>query len=177
MMRETYARLPYPSSVELEWLFKIGVPADAMAEPWPIKSTRVRFFNGGTFDFDREGHQAIILLAEDLGEPIDLIAWQPKSGAVASWRGSAFCLGDTEHIFNPASWFGDTALRIHRTPLDWLKASRDGIAIVRPEFAYAYLRHVPRVSCPDEVHLKQVKRWVQAPSPVVKFLVEERLAA
>ena len=54
MMREIHARLPYPSSVELEWLFKIGVPADAMAEPWPIKSTRVRFFNGGTFDFDRE---------------------------------------------------------------------------------------------------------------------------
>ena len=41
MMRETYARLPYPSSVELEWLFKIGVPADAMAEPMFQKITLV----------------------------------------------------------------------------------------------------------------------------------------
>ena len=65
-MRAAFAGLPYPSSIELEWLFKIGVPADAMAEPWPIKSAKVRFFNGGTFDFDREGHQAIIFLAEDL---------------------------------------------------------------------------------------------------------------
>jgi hypothetical protein len=173
MMEAVYSGLPYPTSAELESLFKRGVPADAMAEPWPIKSAKVRFLNGGTFDFDREGQAAIIFLAEDYGEVIDLIAWQQKGGAVASWRGAAFCLGDTEHIFNPATYFADDALRIHRTPLDWLKASRDGICIVRSALAYAYLRGVSRVSCADEVYLQQVKRWVQAPKPTVKFLVEE----
>jgi hypothetical protein len=172
-MRATYSGLPYPTSAEIERLFKSGVPADAMAEPWPIKSAQVRFFNGGSFDFDREGRAAIIFLAEDRGEVIDLIAWQQKSGAVASWRGAAFCLGDTEHIFNPATYFADDALRIHRTPLDWLKASREGICIVRSALAYSYLRMAPRVSCADEVYLQQVKRWVQAPKPTVKFLVEE----
>jgi hypothetical protein len=172
-MDVTYSGLPYPTSAEIERLFKSGVPAGAMTELWPIKSAKVRFFDGGTFDFDREGHPAIIFLAEDCGEVIDLIAWQQKSAAVASWRGAAFCLGDTEHIFNPATYFADDALRIHRTPLDWLKASRDGICIVRPALAYAYLRGVLRVSCADEVYLQQVKRWVQAPKPTVKFLVEE----
>ena len=172
-MRATYSGLPYPTSAEIERLFKSGVPADAMAEPWPIKSAQVRFFNGGSFDFDREGRAAIIFLAEDCGEVIDLIAWQQKSGAVASWRGAAFCLGDTEHIFNPATYFADYALRIHRTPLDWLKASREGICIVRSALAYSYLRMAPRVSSADEVYLQQVKRWVQAPKPTVKFLVEE----
>ena len=165
--------LPYPTSAQLEFLFKNGVIADAMAEPWPIKSAKVRFFNGGSFDFDREGHAAIILLAEDCGEVIDLIAWQQKSGAVASWRGAAFCLGDTEHIFNPATYFADDALRIHRTPLDWLKARRDGICIVQPDRAYPYLHAVQRVSCADEVYLQRVKRWTRAPAPTVKFLVEE----
>ena len=144
-----------------------------MAGPWSIKSAKIRFFNGGSFDFDRGGHAAIIFLAEDCGEVIDLIAWQQKSGAVASWRGAAFCLGDTEHIFNPATYFADDALRIHRTPLDWLKASREGICIVQPARAYSYLRGVSRVSCADEVYLQEAKRWTRAPAPTVKFLVEE----
>ena len=172
-MQAVYSGLPYPTSAEIGRLFKSGVPADAMAEPWPIKSGKVHFFNGGSFDFDREGRAAIIFLAEDCGEVIDLIAWQQKSGAVASWRGAAFCLGDTEHIFNPATYFADDALRIHRTPLDWLKANRDGICIVQPARAYAYLRDVSRVSCADEVYLQQVKRWTRAPAPTVRLLVEE----
>src|SRR5215208_7116286 len=104
-MDTTYSLLPYPTSAELEWLFATGVPVNAMAEPWPIKSARVRFLKNATFDFDREGHRAIILLAEDLGKAIDLIAWRAPSSGIASWRGAAFCLGDLDNVFNPATYF------------------------------------------------------------------------
>jgi hypothetical protein len=170
-MDTTYSRLPYPTSAELEWLFASGVPVDAMAEPWPIKSAKVRFSNSGSFDFDREGHQAIIFLAEDLGKAIDLIAWRPPSGGIASWRGAAFCLGDTEHIFSPATYFADGALRIHQTPLDWLKAERDGVVIVQTQWTYAYLRDA-RLSFADRAFAQKVKRWREPPAPRGELFIE-----
>lgn len=171
-MDATFASLPYPTSVELEWLFRHGIPANAMAEPWPIKSASVQFLNGGTFDFARDGRQAIVFLAVDHGETVDLIAWQPKSGAVASWRATAFCLGDQDQCFNPASWFADSGLRVHADPLEWLKHDRDGIVIVRREFAYAYLRYVPRLVFADVEHAERIQRWCRPPKPKTQFNID-----
>ena len=99
------------------------------------------------FDLDHEGERALIFRAEDRGEVIDLVAWQPRTSAVASWRGQAFCLGDMESIFNPATYFAADALRVHATPLDWLMADRDGIVIVRPDLVPAYLASCQRIRC------------------------------
>jgi hypothetical protein len=168
----TFAALPYPNSLQLEWLFKMGVPPDAMAEPWPLKSARVRFENGGGFAFDRDGQHAIILLAEDHGDTIDLVAWQPKSGGVASWRRAAFCLGDVSDCFNPGTWFAGSGLRVHADPLDWLRYDREGIVILRREFAYAYLRRVPRLQFDTIEFAERVKQWMRAPKPLTEFLID-----
>ncbi len=77
---------------------------------------------------------------------------------VASWRGQAFCLGDIDDIFNPATYFAGDALRIHATPLDWLHADREGIVIVRPELAPAYLADCRRIRCSSKAHALQVEK-------------------
>jgi hypothetical protein len=155
-----------------------GVDEAAMVAPWPIGGATVRFFDGGTFDVAPDGERALTFRAIDCGEPIDLIAWQPRTGQVASWCKAAFALGQ-EAIYNPATYFAGSSLRVHKTPLQWLLADRDGILIVRPELTYAYLRNVRRVSFADTAYAQQVDKWLEPPRPSVQLFLEvrEELAA
>jgi hypothetical protein len=161
--------------VELLWLLDQGVSHKAL---WPISGATVRL-DGATFNLDHKGERALTFRAEDRGEVFDLIAWQPRTGAVATWRGQAFCLGDVDDIFNPASYFGGDALRVHATPLDWLLADREGIVIVRPALAPAYLADCQRIRCSNQALARQLEKWLQPRKPSVEILVEveERAAA
>jgi hypothetical protein len=134
----------FPSNDELRWLLRQGISDAAL---WPISGATVRL-DGSTFALDPDGERALIFRAEDCGEVIDLIAWQPRTDKLASWRGIAFCLGDVDDIFNSATYFAGGALRVHETPLQWLRAERDGIMILRPDLAHAYLAD-RRIVCPD----------------------------
>ena len=165
----------FPNDDELYWLLDQGVSEDAL---WPISGATV-LFDGPTFDIDAEGQRALTFCAEDRGEVIDLIAWQPRTGALASWRGQAFCLGDIDHIINPATYFAGDALRVHATPLDWLLADRDGIVIVRSDLVPAYLGNCQRIRCSNQAHARQVEKWLKPRKPMVDILVEveERAAA
>jgi hypothetical protein len=165
----------FPNDEELLWLFAQGVSDKAL---WPISGATVRF-DGARFALDHEGERALIFRAEDRGEIIDLIAWQPRTGTVASWRGQAFCLGDMDDIFNPATYFAGDALRVHATPLDWLLADRDGIVIVRLDLAPACLANCQRIRCSSQTHARQVEKWLKPRKPAVEILVEleERAAA
>jgi hypothetical protein len=161
-------KLPWdiPTDREIAWLLDNGVSEAAMLEPTPLRAANVVFLGGNTFDFDSDGTRAFIFK-----EPNDLVAWNPKRDALAAWGCSAFALGE-DAIWNPASYFMGDALRVHRTPLDWLKADRDGIVIVKPELTYGYLRNVRRLSFADPVYAQQVKQWLQPPKPAVEILVE-----
>jgi hypothetical protein len=121
----------------------------------------------------------LIFRAEDCDEVIDLIAWQPQIGALASWRGQAFCLGDVDDAFNPATYFAGGVMRVHKTPLQWLLAGRDGIVIVRKDFAHAYLANCQRLAFSEARFAHTVARWLQPPKPMVEIFlaVEERAAA
>jgi hypothetical protein len=165
----------FPNDDELLWLLDQGVSGNAL---WPISGATVRF-DGATFDLDHEGERALPFRAEDGGTAIDLIAWQPRTNKLASWRGQAFCLGDVDDIFNTATYFDGDALRVHTTPLDWLLADRDGIVIVRPDLAPAYLANCQRIRCSNQAHARQVEKWLQPHKPTVEILVEvaERAAA
>ena len=138
---------------------------------WPLGGGHVRF-EGSRFVIHPSGQPVVTFRAEDRGEIIDLIAWAPTMSKVGSWHGAAFCLGDADQFFNPATCFGGSTLRVHRTPLEWLKAQRDGIVIVQPRLAYAYLRNVPRLSFADRLHAQRVKRWLQPPKPKTEILIE-----
>jgi hypothetical protein len=118
----------------------------------------------------------LIFRAEDCDEVIDLIAWQPRTGQLASWRGQAFCLGDVDDAFNPAIYFASGVLRLHKTPLQWLLAGRDGIVIVRKDLAHAYLATCQRVAVSEARFAHTVARWLQPPKPTVEIFlaVEEQ---
>ena len=159
--------LGYPGEDQIRWLFAQGVPDTAILEPEPIRAGKVRFLDRLTFDFDSDGERALIFRHDH-----DLIAWQPKRELLASWRGVAFAINE-DAIWNPASWFAESALRIHRTPLQWLQANRDGIVIVQPRLACAMLHHVPRLAFADTAHARQIRLAMQPPKLCCEFLVEQ----
>jgi len=162
-----------------EWLTSHGVSPSAIIEPWPIRSARVQFDGLHGFDFATESEQALVFKAEDRREQIDFIAWERRTGNLASWYGNAFCLGDVDDIFNPATYFAGDALRLHETSLDWLRADRDGIVILCPELVPAYLANCQRVRCSNVSYARKVEKWLQPHKPKVEILVEveERGAA
>jgi hypothetical protein len=145
---------------------------DALIRPWPIGATTVRF-DGPTFEPDPNGVRALTFTVIDRRRVIDIAAWQPRSGMLASWRGQAFCLGDLDDIFNPATYFAGGALRIHRTPLEWLKAGREGVVILRPELCNAYLAYRQRLLVPDEQFANKVWRWLQPLKPTAEVLIDK----
>jgi hypothetical protein len=168
----THREWGLPDDSAIRWLLEQGIADTTLTEPYPIGAARVLFHDGGTFDVDAGGQRALTFRATDCGEPVDLVAWQPRTGHLASWRGAAFCLGDVDQCFNPATWFDGDGLRLHRDPLDWLRAGRDGIVILKPKLCWAHLRNVPRVICADIEHGEAVKRWIKPPRPQTKILIE-----
>ena len=167
----------FPSDDELRWLLHQGISDTAL---WPISGATVCFdLKHGTFELDPAGERTLIFPAEDCDDVIDLIAWQPRTGQLASWRGQAFCLGDVDDVFNPATYFDGDALRVHETPLQWLQAEREGIVILRPDLAHAYLANCQRLACSDTASARQVERWLQPPKPTAEIFVavEEKAAA
>ena len=156
--------LDYPNERECRWLIGQGI------DPTDIKAANVTV-TGGTFDFADDGERVLIFT-----EPHDLVAWQPKRGALASWRGVAFALNE-DAAFNPASWFAGSALAVHQSPLDWLLADGDGICIVKPALTYAMLRHVPRLVFSDLAYARKVRAWMQTPKVRCEFLIDAEARA
>jgi hypothetical protein len=176
-MKATFDGLPFPRDREILWLDDaIGDP-DAMSFPWPLRGASVRWSDDPNgFDFDTEGDRAIIFRAEDRGEVVDLIAWSPLTGKIASWYGAAVCLGDLDQIFNPATYaFGD-GLEIHSGPLAWLKNNRSGIVVLKPGL-YQSLAHRPRLVVDNPQWGRKVERSIQPPKPTVRILVKVSVAA
>ncbi len=172
--------LSIPSDNVVRWLIEQGISDAAMTSPWPPKEARVTFGDSHTFDFDDSGEPALIFRATDHGETIDLVAWQARSGRLASWRGVAFAIGDLDDVFNPATYFGGDSLLVHETPLQWLQAEREGIVILRQDLAHAFLADRQRIVCSNAAHARQIERWLEPPKPKVEILVEvsaERAAA
>jgi hypothetical protein len=167
-----------PEQRELDWLRSQGV-SDAALDDLPHIGAAFVEFDGHLFEEVEDGQRALTFVIHGHGEFIDFAAWQPRTGQLATWRSAGFAIGQ-EAICNPATYFAGGALRIHRSPLEWLKADRDGIVIADHKQTYAMLRHVPRLSFADAMLARQVRAWLQPPKPRVEFLVEvpaERAAA
>jgi hypothetical protein len=168
-------RVPAPNLAELRWLRGQGVSRSAILCPWPIGAANVKF-DGDAFALDPNGERVLTFLVEDDGEVIDIAAWQPQTGQLASWLGVAFAF-DQETIFNPATYFAGGALRVHETPLQWLQAEREGIVIVRPDLAHAYLANCQRLAFSEVRFAQIVKAWLQPSKPTVEIFVAVEAAA
>lgn len=165
----------YPDGKALMWFKSQGVVIDSMATPYPVIVAKVAFSNANTFSFDVDGVDAYIFQAEDRGEVIDLVAWRPPA-TLATLRGVAFCVGDADDILNPATYSDDGALRVHPTALEWLKAEREGIVIVQPRYAFAYLSQARCIECADTEHAAQLDRWLRPPKRTAKIVCRKEAA-
>jgi hypothetical protein len=152
----------HPTEAETSWLVRQGISLEALLKPWPIGATNVDVSRGAFVPMEN-GERVLTFVCFDRGFPIDVVAWQPRTGKLALYSGLAFCLGDVDDIFNPATSFDGHCLHIHATPLEWLQSGRDGIVIVKPKLARAYLGHLPSVFCPKPDHARKVRRWVRVP--------------
>jgi hypothetical protein len=160
----------HPNELQTQWLTSKGVDFEALLKPWPIGATRVRF-EDGYFIPDEAGERVITIVCFDSGVPIDIVAWQPKTDQLATYLGRAVFLGDEDDCFNPATWFGDDDLIVHTSPMDWLRANREGVVVIDQTHAGEILRRVQSVRCSDDEMAATVHRWLSPAEPSTKIFV------
>ena len=96
----------------------------------------------------------------DDAQPIDMVAWhmaQPSRWWLR--RGAGVLLGEIE--VEHAVTYGEP-LRVHRTPLGWLRAAGEGVVILDWGAAWFYLRDL-RLAAEDHDHPAELQRRLQPP--------------
>lgn len=170
--------LPVVYTIMMQWLVTKGVHPLTIGsgQKTPIKFAHGRCAADGWFDPEPSGPACFAFLVEDGAGVIDLAFWDPRSGATATLQQYGFALGE-EQIDNPGTYSFDACLKIHADPLDWLRASRDGIVVLDWSRAFDRLRYCPRIAVPPCL-LDMFQRAMKPQQmPEVFVLAEDRSAA
>jgi len=119
-------------------------------------------FSDNSFEFtrhvdDESSSSAYIIGVLGFGGLIDLAAWEPASFHIASWLGRAFAISE-QQIEAPHL----EPLPVWRSPLEWLRAGRRGIVILRPEIAWLRLADVP-ILAENVEHGVELRRLLTSP--------------
>ena len=159
------------------WLLRQGAPSSALVYPESPRRARVVFDADQPFfdfadDVGGERVDALIFLPRnDLGNPCDLTAWTSTRLKLASWFGAAALLG-ADDILAPRLTI-EGALQVHRTPLGWLRAGRDGVVIIDPRRATVELRDFGPLADEDQAHglelqqlLRRMEPKIYVPEPI-----------
>jgi hypothetical protein len=113
-----------------------------------------------------EAIPAVVFAAPDeLGQRIDLAAWEPETGRLALWLGRISMLGQD----NLYGWRLGAPLMVHETPLEWLQAGREGVFVIDPQRASLLLGMVEPlgVKRPEFGREPQAALTIRAPRIVV----------
>lgn len=106
-----------------------------------------------------------------LGEIVDLVAWHPAYPERWALRvGAASWLGCIE-----PQYMDPEPVCIRRSPLAWLRAGCDGLAILSrdPADAYRLLTGCARLVAEDRTHATELRRLVRQPWPLPGIAVAE----
>ncbi|ANY78465.1 hypothetical protein BB934_09670 [Microvirga ossetica] len=155
---------------DVEAFVRSGVAPDTLAGPVPVRAGYVVFDALG-FEFDHHtnteaGVRAyLFLILDHQGVARDVVAWAPKRKLLATWLGRAWALGEecafstrlTEH----------RALPVWRSPINWLRAGRKGVCLVRPEAAAHYLCDAGPFLAEDAAHGAEIKQLLTRPAPCI----------
>ncbi len=76
--------------------------------------------------------------------------WQPTTGEIMVDDRRIFALGE-DLIDDPSATALDQWLHIFATPLDWLRAARRGIVVLRWDLAFDMLRDVDRIALSEQL--------------------------
>ena len=173
-----YDRLPKIGWPAYDNLIRRGVPSSALAYDIPARAEVLFFPDRPLFDFaadigDEGAVAALMFLALDqLGEPIDLVAWSPKPHRLAAWYGAAL-LG-SEQIWGPRL-ANEGALAVYEDPFDWLRADRRGVVIIDPTTAAPLLHEAGHLVAPSVDAGKRLLCLVTPPTPRISVLLAASL--
>ena len=168
--------LGVPDTAAIEWLCRNGATISAVASPWAVRVALVRFELSGRYvPAGGLGDFAFVLPIVSGGEIIDVAAWCPASGRVATRLGLGAMLGQDELDVEGAGSTG-AALRVWRDPLGWLRAGRRGLVVVDKDQSARLLAGLT-LRAEDDAHARTLRRLLRLPSPVILSTFAERAAA
>jgi hypothetical protein len=145
-----------------------------------VRRARVQFLARGRFIPAWDPHAvadetvpALVIPALDDGELVDLVAWHPKTGRLASLdRRAGWLAGPAPEPDAPLVVFAD--------PLPWLAACRAGVVVVHENLARPFLLAQPAIQAADVGHgekLQAMLTKVRLPRIVVPTSSIDRAAA
>ncbi|WP_162560585.1 hypothetical protein [Methylobacterium durans] len=112
------------------------------------------------------GERALLILVIGFGgQPVDIAAWDPGSGRLATWLDKAWALGQDMQFrlrCQPAE-----PLPIRRDALSWLKADRHGLVLIRSRLATEHLRGAGPLLAEDVAHGRALKKELASPTPTI----------
>lgn len=130
--------------------------------------------DGSTFVFDDEGESALTFPVRNrLGELQDVVAWQPKTGRVATLLNCAGMIG-ADQLNAPR--LGD-GLQVCEMPMGWLQAGRQGVVILDPKQALPQLLDVGPLLAANFEHGGRLGELFEAALPVGLVPKESEAAA
>jgi len=126
------------------------------------------------FDFTPEGVPCAVIevLDENAETVIDLVAWPlHASERLATAVGEADMLG-IPCMRNPATYVGGRPLRVHRTPLGWLKAGCQGCVVLNRDWGGYWLRQAPGPLLAENLaHGRELRRMLGTGYDASRLLV------
>jgi hypothetical protein len=163
---------------DLDHFAALGISGLDLANPDMVLKAGIILDDGGnTFVFEHHtdtdvGRDAFILPVEGASGIIDLVAFNPAIELLATWLGRAFAINEVS-MWAP-NLDGDP-LPVWRDPIGWLKASREGIVLLKPEQAYSYLDHMPGVIAEDVQHGEELERLLWTPRRKVPVFLRDEI--
>jgi hypothetical protein len=128
----------------------------------------VVFLDHRTFEFARymEGEEkpepAYTVIARNAtGDPIDIVAWQPASGRLATWLNRASILGEDQLNAPRVA----ECLPVYETPLQWLQQRRLGVVVLDAKRAAPKLREAAPLLATTYEHAMALRTSLKVKTP------------
>lgn len=170
-VEELFNRQPLLNESEINDLLSFGVRARALWRPTPLRAGTITWVAQGRFEFskfisrDEHGEKAFLFLVEDSGlYPFDIIAWVPQTNRIGSLLGYTWGLGEGG-IYRPRLETG--VLPVWRSPLDWLRANRRGVVLLKPQLAAPFLCDAEPLLAEDVEHGKELEKQLTIAPPCI----------
>lgn len=154
-----------------DWLRCSGVPVQTLLDLFPMREAKGVRALDGVFETSETGSVFIIF-----EEPEDLVFWCPKTDEIATALNRSFALGE-DMIHNSGTFAFEGSLNVFASPLEWLRAGRDGCVILHWERAFDRLRNVPRVVVDEDLVFTYRKNMVVRLPALAVRTTERRVAA
>jgi hypothetical protein len=159
-------------ATERERFIAAGVAQIDLAIPDMVLAAPVVFFEQSfafpdELDDPQEGTPAFVMICRDsYGDAIDLAAWAPSMERLATWLGRAWAI-DEFRLMRPRLAESE-ALPVHKSPLEWLRARRDGIVIIDGERARWQIAYLGRSLIVEDVsHGRTLRQALTMPEPQI----------